>query len=192
MKHFRRKLFATLLILMMLVSTFASLSASATGGTVTVYFTQGNTQGTNNGEVWLGTGSNLFGFGATVVEIDEIDLSKDYIPVGETDLLNGEPSVLDAILTAATVRYLDVQTGWDAYPWQGDPGAYLSNVNNMTLEAYYDEIDGVNYAWGTGFYVAVAPDSSSTPGFPTEYVSNVAVYDGMVIYVDLGTYSYSW
>ena len=71
---------------MMLVSTFASLSASATGGTVTVYFTQGNTQGTNNGEVWLGTGSNLFGFGATVVEIDEIDLSKDYIPVGETDL----------------------------------------------------------------------------------------------------------
>jgi hypothetical protein len=195
MKHTSKKLLATMLTLIMIVSMFGGLSASATEvDTVTVYFTQGNTEGTNYGESWIGGGSNLFTFGSTTVEIDLIDLQKTYIPSGTTDPMGGDPSVLDAIITAAANRNLyDVIAGWDAYPWEGDPGAYLSNVNNTTLTSnnWVDE-DGINHATGTGFYVTVASDGLTTPSFPTEYVSNVPVYDGMVIYVDLGSYSYTW
>lgn len=194
MKHTRKKILATVLTLIMIVSMFGSLSAAASEvETVTVYFTQGNTTGNNNGEVWLGGGSNLFDFGSTTVEIDSINLDKAYIPSGTTDPMGGVPSVLDAIITAAADRILDIDTGWDAYPWEGDPGAYLSNVNNTTLTSnYWVDENGVHHATGTGFYVAVAPDGVTTPSFPEEYVSNVPVYDGMVIYVDLGSYSYTW
>lgn len=192
----KRKLLSLALALMMIFAFSATAFAAAptqTGAeSVTVYFTEGNVSGSNSGDTWMGGGQDLYG--SKVVDIDSFDLTKAYIPDGTTDPMGGAPSVLDAIITAAEALELKTpESGWDAYPYSGDPGAYLSNVNNTTLISnYWVDGSGVNHATGTGFYVATAPDGSTTPTIPSVYVSNVAVSGGMVIYVDLGNYNYTW
>jgi len=107
--------------------------------------------------------------------------------------MNGHPSVLDAIIASQPTYLYDL--GWDAYPYAGDPGAYVNNVQNTQIESHYTESGGVHHSWGRGFVVIVEyydENNNFVREFPSEYVSNVPLSDDMVIYVDFSSYDYTW
>lgn len=171
-------------------------------GTVTVIFTKDcsysydETDGTI-GYDWLGyngTSSLLIpSVGAQTVNIADLNgMTKGYED-GNTNPFGTKVSVMDAIyyLGQENEKVVTLDTGWSpAYDGQ-EAGSYVHNVDNQQL-TYESEPNG-DGTWtitGTGFYVSVLKKGADTPYFPTEYVSNVALEDGMTIYVDLGMFGY--
>lgn len=197
-----RRAFTLVLALMMIfslsVTAFAETIKTAPTGTVTVMFTKGLSRNTDNGNEWLDIDpeENVLYTGGDVDLSTVVGLTKAYIPSGTTDPMDGKASVMDVIM-AAQPSY-DYATGWDATPYVGNPGAYISNVNNTKLESNYTETADANdsnlihcRSWGTGF-VVILEDEDGNISFPSVYVSNIEPTDGMTVYVDLAAYDYSW
>ena len=197
-----RRIFILVLALMMVLSlsvtAFADSVTSAPTGTVTVMFTRGLSENTDDGNVWnnLEPSQHVLYAGGTVTLSALVGNSKTYVPTGTTDPMSGKASVMDAIMAANTSNVF--VTGWDANPWVGDPGAYISNVNNTALESNYEETPDEEdssiihcHSYGTGF-VVILKDANGNISFPSVYVSNIEPTDGMTIYVDLADYDYNW
>ena len=197
-----RRIFTLVLALMMVLSlsvtAFADGITSAPTGTVTVMFTSGLSKNTDAGNVWndLDPSEHVLYAGGTVNLTALVGRTKTYIPSGTTDPMSGKASVMDAIMAANSSNVF--VTGWDANPWVGDPGAYISNVNNTTLASNYEETPDAKdssiihcHSWGTGF-VVILEDADGNISFPSVYVSNIEPTNGMTIYVDLAEYNYTW
>lgn len=197
-----RRIFTLVLALMMVLSlsvtAFAESVTSAPTGTVTVMFTSGLSRNTDTGNEWLDEDPDdcVLYTGGTVALSALVGNSKTYIPTGTTDPMDGKASVMDAIMAANTSNVF--VTGWDANPWVGNPGAYISNVNNTTLASNYEETPDAEdssiihcHSYGTGF-VVILKDANGNISFPSVYVSNIEPTNGMTIYVDLADYDYNW
>ncbi len=195
-----RKLLSVLLALVLVFSICAVAYATypqTSTGTVTVRFTTGCSSNTNGTNYWLGYSANantLLPGGSVDIAVDLANCPKTYVPTGVTNPMGSTPSVLDAII--ASQSSYDYDLGWDSSPYVGDPGAYVHNVEDQELESNYEEGNGVHHSWGTGFVVIIEYTDSTgnvtSRVFPSEYVSNVPVADGMIIYVDLSSYDYTW
>lgn len=193
-----KKLVSILLTLVLVFSMTAVAFADYpedTSGTVTVLFTHGCSNNTNGTNYWLGytEENNTLYTGGTANIANLQNCTKTYIPTGTTDPMNGHPSVLDAII-ASQPSYV-YSLGWDATPYVGDPGAYVSNVNNTSLVSNYEENGNTHHSWGKGFVVIIEyydDNDNLVREFPSEYVSNVPLSDDMVIYVDFADYDYTW
>ena len=195
-----KKLVSILLALVLVFSISAVAFADWTypqtsTGTVTVMFTTGCSTNNNGTNTWNGYDEDvnylLDGDDVTIESLN--NCSKPYVPNGVTNPMGNTPSVMDAIL-ASQPNY-DFDYDWDYSPWSGPQGAYIHNVENQTLASNYTEIGGVHHSWGTGFVVILEyPNGQNDPimVFPSEYVSNVPLADGMTIYVDLSAYDYTW
>lgn len=187
-------LLALVLVFSMTAVAFADYPEDTTG-TVTVLFTTGCSNNTNGTNYWLGYDAtvNTLYTGGTANIANLQNCTKTYIPTGTTDPMGGHPSVLDAIIASQPSYIYDL--AWDGNPYYGDPGAYVHNVNNTTLQSNYTENNGVHRSWGKGFVVIVEyydENNNYVREFPSEYVSNVPLSDGMVIYVDFADYDYTW
>ncbi len=202
-------LFAVLMAMAMMLAmssmAFAAdnrVNTDGQTGTVTVYFTRDcsysydETDGTI-GYDWIGdvTDPTLLkdSVGAQTVTFAELNgMIKGYED-GNTNPFGTKASVMDAIyyLGQQNEDVVTLDCGWSpAYDGQ-EAGAYVHNVDNQELT--YDSTpngDGTYTMTGTGFYVSVLKDGEATPYFPTEYVSNVALEDGMTIFVDFGMFGY--
>jgi hypothetical protein len=193
-----RKLLSVLLALVLVFSVCAVAYADYpedTTGTVTVLFTHDCSENTDGTNYWNGynVNYNTLYQGGTVNIANLQNCTKTYIPTGTSDPMNGHPSVLDAIIASQPTYLYDL--GWDANPYEGDPGAYVHNVQNTQLESHYTEIGGVHRSWGKGFVVIIEyydGNNNFVREFPSEYVSNVPLSNGMVIYVDFAEYDYTW
>lgn len=167
-----KKLYAIILSLVMMFA-FASTAMAAD---VTVLFTQDCFFADDTGYTWQGydeEANTLYPGG-----------------VVNTDDLVADPSVFDAIMHFNSDEF-PITTGWDDDPVVGEPGAYISNVNNTELLSDYGFEDGIYWSSGTGFVVAIE-DAAGNITFPEVYVNNVPLVDGMVIYVNLTSYAYTW
>lgn len=204
MKTTRRILSMVLALMMILslsVTAFAAeipIVKTAPTGTVTVMFTEGLSENGDSGNVWLGVDpdDHVLYTGGTVNLSSLVGAVKKYIPEGVSDPMDKAASVMDVIMAANSSNTFS--TGWDAEPWDGDPGAYINNVNNTELDYNYTETTDANNpnlihcnSHGTGF-VVIIKDANGKISFPTSYVSNIAPADGMTIYVDLAAYDYNW
>ena len=174
-------------------------------GTATVIFTRNCSESNNDGQRWDGLseiGEYLIpGLEKTTVTFDELNgMVKGYVPANTDNYFGNKVSVFDAIyyLGQDNKKVVTLDCGWgDAYTDSETgitkpAGAYVNNINNQELESDYFVEDGTAYSIGTGFVVAVQKAGETTPTFSDIYLSNVALEDGMTIYVDLGYYDYSW
>ncbi len=174
-------------------------------GTATVIFTRNCSESNNDGQRWDGLseiGEYLIpGLEKTTVTFDELNgMAQGYVPANTDNYFGNKVSVFDAIyyLGQDNKKVVTLDCGWgDAYTDSETgitkpAGAYVHNVNNQELESDYFVEDGTAYSIGTGFVVAVQKAGETTPTFSDIYLSNVALEDGMTIYVDLGYYDYSW
>ena len=188
-----RRLLSVLLALVLVFSVCAVAYATypqTSTGTVTVLFTHDCSYSDDLGHTWMGYDPDentlLTGGTANIATLQNCDKSA-YLPSTATDPLNGAPSVIDAVL-AAQPNYT-YNLGWDP---SANPGAYIHNVNNQTLDYDYGYDDGIYWASGTGFVIAVQYANSSDVIFYDVYLSNIPLADGMTIYVDLAPYAYTW
>lgn len=208
-----KKFKALFSVFMMLAMVFAFTSVAMAAdnvvntegltGTVTVVFTKNCSESNNDGQRWdgLSAGDYLIpGVGAQTVSIADLNGMVKGYELGYGNPFGSKVSVFDAIyyLGQNNAKVVTLETGWsNAYT---DPetgispldGAYIRNVNNQELESDYFVEDGIAYSIGTGFVIAVQKAGEAAPTFPSMYLSNVALEDGMTIYVDLGYYDYSW
>ena len=171
-------------------------------GTATVIFTRNCSESNNDGQRWYGLSAGEYLInGAQTVTFAELDgMAKSYVPANTDNYFGNKVSVFDAIyyLGQDNKKVVTLDCGWgDAYtdPETGitkPAGAYVNNINNQELESDYFVEDGTAYSIGTGFVVAGQKAGETTPTFSDIYLSNVALEDGMTIYVDLGYYDYSW
>lgn len=172
-------------------------------GTVTVYFTNLCTysEDDENGTITYGWDSSVNPadptlliptVGAQTVNIADLNGMVKGYEDGETNPFGTKVSVMDAIyyLGQNNKNVVTLKTGWGPAYGQKEAGFYVENVDNQELETYSEPNgDGTWTMVGTGFQVAIK-QGNGEPTLPEIYVSNVALEDGMVIYVDLGTYSY--
>jgi hypothetical protein len=171
---------ATFMLALVLVLSFSMTAFADTGATVSFYDDTTSTQ--------LGTTQQ--------VALDDI-ISKDYLPSGYTDPLNGAPSVYDAIIKAADQLGYDTDVGWDANPAYGDPGGYISNIavgntSYPTINNYtYDPETGLHIADGYGWICKITPDGG-TQYEPDQYLTLEALEDGMDIEFRYQHYHYEW
>lgn len=174
-------------------------------GTVKVYFTTGCTYSDDdtNGDInyyWVGDVDNLTllndNVGAQTVNIADLNgMTKGYED-GNTNPFGTKVSVFDAIYYQG-VKYnghnkvVDMITGWGPAYGAKKAGAYVENVDNQDLESKYGyNADGTMWMNGYGFYVAVLRAGETEPTFSDIYLSNVALEDGMTIFVDYSYYDY--
>lgn len=204
MKNMRKILSLVLAFVMVLslsVTAFATETPTvetAPTGTVTVMFTEGLSENGDNGNKWLDLdpSEHILYDGGSVTLTSLVGATKSYIPNGVSDPMNGAASVMDVIMAANAENTF--VTGWDAEPWEGDPGAYINNVNDTELDYKYTETRDTTdpnlihcNSKGTGF-VVIIKYANGKIDFPTSYVSNIVPADGMTIYVDLAAYNYNW
>jgi hypothetical protein len=199
-----RKILALVLALILAVSLSVSAFAVGNDGTVTVYITVGNfnTDGDYIGATPpdVGTANDNFDIFALVLNIDDIQTAVDdgqkeyYLPDPSDDPLDGEASVLDAIISAFldnNVAPSDITAGWDSAPVVGAPGGYISNVAPQELDTYPPEVVGNNTIYsGTGWLGAYT--QSGVIAGTDVYLSTIPLADGMDIVFDVSTYSILW
>lgn len=188
-----------------LLAGFGTTAAAvADGGTVTVSITYGDfdTDGNYTGGGFANTNFYIEDY---VLDIDDIQEWIDYAALKETyylpdstpDPLNGEASVLDAIILAFLYNgFEDIDSGWDSAPVAGDPGGYVSNVYPQALitnpSVDFEGENGnlwTNYS-GTGWNTAYGYGNALAKA--DEYASNIELSDGMVIVFDVSPYSINW
>ena len=194
----KTKLLRTIIALAMAVTLFAGFGMTAiaaeTDGTVTVSVTYGNFDTAGN---YTGDGFTNANFYIEDYELD-IDYVQEmvdyglkesvYLPDPSDDNLDGEASILDAIILAFwDNEYYDVYGGWDYAPEEGLPGGYISDVPPDYFE-YDIEPAGGDYVreWGYSWQIAYADGGSISAS--DVYDSNVALEDGMTIIFDYSAF----
>lgn len=169
-------------------------------GTVTVYFTTGCTYSDDDADgvinyYWVGDVDNLTllndQIGAQTVNIADLNgMTKGY-EAGNTNPFGTKVSVFDPIYYLGQKNVVTLATGWGPAYAGKLAGAYVENVDNQDVNSEYGyNADGTMWMTGYGFYVAVLGAGETEPTFSDIYLSNVALEDGMTIYVDYSYYDY--
>ncbi len=200
-------LILTLSMVIGFTTTSFAASDAPKDGTVYVSITKDNFDKTGN---YVGGGSAaLLKEGKTItnvaVPISEIrdyiknSKIKDIYLNGVKDPQNGEPSVLDAIITAVLkntkLKKADFKGGWDSYTKPN--GGYLSNIGNYALKPnktdYYKGKNGNKWgkSTGSGWQIAYASKNGKLHKADI-YGSNILVEDGMKIVFDVSDYEMDW
>ncbi|MDR1322500.1 MAG: hypothetical protein LBK56_13945 [Gracilibacteraceae bacterium] len=203
-----KKIFGILIAVAVSLALFATPAFAA--GTVSVTVTYGNFE---LGEYeWDGDGftNAYFYIDEYPVDIDYVQEYVDYgwkeyyyLPDPSYDYLDGEASILDAILVALTdngFAYVpgdDMISGWD---YEHDPnGGYIEYVYPEPLDFNEETVivDNVEYTHyfsslpnGGGWRIAYTLGDDPTVIVPEEYTSRIALEDGMTIIFDYSPYDY--
>lgn len=199
---------AVALVASMMFAMTANTYAATNDGYVTVSVVQNNFDLTGK---YVGGGTAVTIDGNTIVnyqvpisqveEYVEVGYKYLYLPGDVEDPMNGEASVLDAIIAALDLNGVsDIDAGWDYtnMPAYGlYPGGYIHNINSdsrvsNTVTTYTDE-NGVvwNRSYGSGWTVAYSVNGGSMT-VPGVYTSNIALTPGMNIIIDISAYDMLW
>ncbi len=200
----KRQMKKGLAIVLALVMVFAmSTSAfAANTGYISVSVTQNNF---NTNGAYTGDGSAVTVQEKTITdyEVSLSDIStaiaaglktSTYLPSGVTDPMNGQSSVLDAIVLALQQKGIsNIQTGWSSYE---PAGGYISNFGNYTLvpnTVTYFNKGGKKWgrSTGTGWNIAYTDEDGEMVA-AASYASNVELTDGMDIIIDVSAYDMTW
>jgi hypothetical protein len=203
-KLFNRKFAAVLLSVAMAAVLFAGFGTPAWAvddETVSVSVTYGNFDLAGN---YTGTGftNSYFYIEDYELDIDDVQDWVDYglketfyLPDPADDPLEGEASVLDAILLAFLYGgFEDITSGWDSINIPN--GGYISDVypQPTTTSLYYYEGPNGNrwgHSEGTGWQIAYILNSSVYDS-DALYFSNIPLEDGMDIVFDVSPYEKDW
>mgnify|MGYP007066603886 CR=1 FL=1 len=211
----RKKVFAVMMALVMtmtmMFATTTNAFASADEPSVTVSVTYGNFNPTGNytgnGFPNLNLTPTIDNYEVAVSTVDDyisyFDLKSVYLPANVTDPMNGEASVLDAIIAAVWDNFSNetgngdptVVGGWDS--WTTPNGGYISNILNYPLTAnattYFKGENGNKWgrSTGTGWNIAYKYENGNMT-VPAIYASNISLEDGMEIVFDVSPYDMTW
>lgn len=198
---------AVAMVASMMFAMTANTYAATDEGYVTVSVVQNNF---NESGEYVGGGNAVTIDGKTIVDYQvPISTVEEYIgygykylylPADVEDPMNGQASVLDAIITALDLNGVtDIETGWDYtnIPEKNlYPGGYIHNINSdsrvsNTVTTYTDENGKVwNRSYGHGWNVAYSENGTMT--VPTQYASNIALTPGMNIIIDISYFDMLW
>lgn len=202
----KKGLAIVLALIMVFAMTATAFASTETAGTVTISVVQNNFDLEGN---YVGGGSSIDLGSKTVVNytvpistIEEYidpegyDFKTVYLPDGMDDPMNGEASVLDAIIVGLYLKDVtDIETGWDTYY---NNGGYINNIcsKDVTNTVVIDHTDADGTVWykstGHGWNVAYSTTQDGSMIVPTNYVSNIGLTDGMNIIVDYSQYAMVW
>ena len=187
-KIFKSKKLLTFVLTLIMVLSMSSFAFADTLN-VTVEFTQ--------------EGNAISGWpqGPIALNISTVS-DKDYFTTPEKNSTTINPlgdttSIMDAILKAAHSIPKTVITGVDLDPQYGDPGAYVSAIDDkVTWNEYWEFTDPVTgklmaHSEGEGWTAYVTPDGG-TETEPWEYLSRIKLEDGDAIRFDFSFYEYEW
>jgi hypothetical protein len=190
----------TALILLILLMTMSLPGVAAAQDAVTVSIRYGDFD-TSGDYIGSGNPNANFYIQDYSLDIDHVQLYVDYslkqsyyLPSGEPDPLNGDASVLDAIIvTFLDKGFYSIYAGWDDVNIPN--GGYISNVSPQTLTynvTYYEGENGNKWghATGTGWNVAYTQDGVIQEA--EEYTSNIALTDDMEIVFDVSAFDRHW
>ena len=188
-KIFKSKKLLTFILTLVMVLSMSSF-AFADILNVTVEFTQEH------------AGISGWPQGPITLAIDDTVYLKSYFTMVEAtsptiNPLGDTTSVMDAILKAAHSIPKTVITGVDLDPQYGDPGAYISAIDDkVTWNEYWEFTDPVTgklmaHSEGEGWTAYVTPDGG-TETEPWEYLSRIKLEDGDAIRFDFSFYEYEW
>ena len=160
MKKNLKKVLAVVLALTMVFAMTATAFADTNNGYVTVSVMQnsfnltGSYVGNGTGVAFQdedGTSYTIVNFQVPISQVEEnIEYGYKYLylPEDVDDPMNGEASVLDAIIAALDMNGIsDIDAGWDytnVPAWNLYPGGYIHNINSdsrvgNTVTTYTDE-----------------------------------------------------
>lgn len=212
----KKNLMSKVLVLalaLVMVFTMTASAFAASQGKVSVSITTGNF---NSNGVYVGGGSALTTISKPLTnrEISLSDLSdwvdygiKEtyYLPEDVDDPLDGDASVLDAVLAVLFEEgYDDIEADWSSYsdPANGYfPGGYIHNFGgvNVNNTVTYFNNNGMKYGRSVGWGWNIAFKPANESNFRTaaadgydHYMSDIAVSSGMDIIIDLSQYSIEW
>lgn len=205
-RNFKKGLAIVLALVMVFAMTATAFASTDTAGTVTISVVQNNFDLEGN---YIGGGSSIDLGSKTVVNytvpistIEEYidpegdDFKTAYLPDGMDDPMNGEASVLDAIIVGLYLNDVtDIEAGWDTYY---NNGGYINNIcsKDVTNTVVIDHTDADGTVWykstGHGWNVAYSTTQDGSMIVPTNYVSNIGLTDGMNIIVDYSQYEMVW
>ncbi|MGN0722348.1 MAG: hypothetical protein ACI4LZ_10350 [Anaerovoracaceae bacterium] len=213
MKKNLKKVLAVVLALTMVFAMTATAFADTNNGYVTVSVMQnsfnltGSYVGNGTGVAFQdedGTSYTIVNFQVPISQVEEnIEYGYKYLylPEDVDDPMNGEASVLDAIIAALDMNGIsDIDAGWDytnVPAWNLYPGGYIHNINSdsrvgNTVTTYTDENGKVwNRSYGSGWSIAYS-ENNGTMIVPTQYTSNIALASGMNIIIDISAYDMLW
>lgn len=213
MKKQMKKGMAILLALVMVFAMSSIAFADTNNGYVTVSVMQnsfnltGSYVGNGTGVAFQdedGTSYTIVNFQVPISQVEEnIEYGYKYLylPEDVDDPMNGEASVLDAIIAALDMNGIsDIDAGWDytnVPAWNLYPGGYIHNINGdsrigNTVTTYTDENGKVwNRSYGSGWSIAYS-ENNGTMTVPTQYTSNIALASGMNIIIDISAYDMLW
>ena len=190
-----RKIFKSKKLLTFVLTLVMVLSMSSFAFADTLNFTVEFTQ--------EGNGISGWPQGPIVLSMDDTVASKPYFETSQNESspiinpLGDTTSVMDAILKAAHSIPKTVITGVDLDPQYGDPGAYISAIDDkVTWNEYWEFTDPVTgklmaHSEGEGWTAYVTPDGG-TETEPWEYLSRIKLEDGDAIRFDFSFYEYEW
>ena len=150
-------------------------------------------------------GTLIWAQGGVALELDDIldtfggfdsieDFKLDfYLPTVGDDSIPNQASIIDAGIAAGyAIGHPPVGIGWDAEPFIGDPGAFISYFYPLEPDDhfYFDEDTGLSHAWGWGWVASY--ELNNVVVEPTIYLNNIPLEDGMIITFDYAPYSFIW
>ena len=212
MKNFKRILSIVMVLVMVFAMTATAFADTNTVGTVTISVVQNNFNLLGEyigGGFSYSVGTDEDGNSIYVVDyqvpistieeyidVDGNDFKSVYLPSDVDDPMEGEASVLDAIIVGLYLNDVtDIDAGWDTYY---NNGGYINNIcsANVTNTVVVDHTDAEGVVWykssGYGWNVAYTTSQGGAMTVPQGYVSNVGLSDGMNIIVDYSAYSMLW
>ncbi len=212
MKNFKKILSIVMVLVMVFAMTATAFADADTNGYVTISVVQNNF---NLSGEYIGGGS-AYSVGtdedgnyiyvvdyqvpiSTIeeyIDVDGYDFKSVYLPSDVDDPMEGEASVLDAIIVGLYLNDVtDINVGWDTYY---NNGGYINNIcsANVTNTVVIDHTDADGTVWykstGSGWNVAYRTSQEEAMTVPQSYVSNIGLSAGMNIIVDYSAYSMLW
>ena len=214
MKKQMKKVLAIMLALVMVFAmTATAFAGTNTTGSVTVsvmqnsFNTSGNYVG-NGGATPVGTdedGNSIYVVNytvpiSTVESYIENGYKYVYLPEDVDDPMDGEASVLDAIIVALDMNGVtDIDAGWDNtnLPEYGlTPGGYINNINSdarvTNTVTYFQGENGNKWGRSIGSGWNIAYGIGSTLSKASVYASNIELENGMNIIIDISLFDMTW
>jgi len=195
MEVFKMKKFlnSRIMMLVLVVAMVFAMSATAFADTGTVAV---NVQFTEDGDPIWGTDPAM----SVMVDTDLTQLDKDYFTLAQfndslINPLGTKASVMDAIIKAANIKSKAVTTGVDLAPTYGEPGAYISVIDDKDTNNSYSEYQDANGQWwgrsvGEGWSAYITPAGGAAPAYV--YLSRIQLQTGDTIRFDHASYDYTW